>query len=295
MDLAPLSVKGWIIAKGGALVGTGATGRGRRGQWLEATVEGCSQGEAANHHHQHSDEFSAALPSSPPQRHRIISNQRQRTPTLHHLPPPSHNSSAEVSSYFQEPKKKESEIRYHQICFMAMAMVSWGIICKLYMSRGVNEPSRARIPPSSARARLSCCRLELELGSFKVWYPSSSSAREKCKKLELGSARLARLGSIRLASLIELTNIGSGSARLINELLNGTRARLGLDSGRLHRQNKSSARTNIINSTIKCEIIVESHHNQHHLLKCGRKNSLGVQTSYAEHEPNQARLVLVYF
>ncbi|KAL4584685.1 hypothetical protein LXL04_009293 [Taraxacum kok-saghyz] len=45
-----------------------------------------------------------------------------------------------------------------------------------------------------------------------------------------GSARLglARLGSIRLASLIELTNIGSGSARLINELLNGTRARLGL-------------------------------------------------------------------
>ncbi|KAL4572716.1 hypothetical protein LXL04_019498 [Taraxacum kok-saghyz] len=57
-------------------------------------------------------------------------------------------------------------------------------------SRGVNEPSRARIPPSSARARLSCCRLELELGSFKVWYPSSSSAREKCKKLELGSARL---------------------------------------------------------------------------------------------------------
>ncbi|KAL4558053.1 hypothetical protein LXL04_036249 [Taraxacum kok-saghyz] len=56
--------------------------------------------------------------------------------------------------------------------------------------RGVNEPSRARIPPSSARARLSCCRLELELGSFKVWYPSSSSAREKCKKLELDSARL---------------------------------------------------------------------------------------------------------
>ncbi|KAL4566821.1 hypothetical protein LXL04_030946 [Taraxacum kok-saghyz] len=55
---------------------------------------------------------------------------------------------------------------------------------------GVNEPSRARIPPSSARARLSCCRLELELGSFKVWYPSSSSAREKCKKLELGLARL---------------------------------------------------------------------------------------------------------
>ncbi|KAL4566341.1 hypothetical protein LXL04_030455 [Taraxacum kok-saghyz] len=45
-----------------------------------------------------------------------------------------------------------------------------------------------------------------------------------------GSARLglARLGSIRLASLFELTNIGSGSARLINELLNGTRARLGL-------------------------------------------------------------------
>ncbi|KAL4588673.1 hypothetical protein LXL04_001566 [Taraxacum kok-saghyz] len=61
---------------------------------------------------------------------------------------------------------------------------------------GVNEPSRARIPPSSARARLSCCRLELELGSFKVWYPSSSSAREKCKKLELGSARLVYLSSL---------------------------------------------------------------------------------------------------
>ncbi|KAL4556035.1 hypothetical protein LXL04_038673 [Taraxacum kok-saghyz] len=64
------------------------------------------------------------------------------------------------------------------------------------MARGVNEPSRARIPPSSARARLSCCRLELELGSFKVWYPSSSSAREKCKKLELGSARLVYLSSL---------------------------------------------------------------------------------------------------
>ncbi|KAL4586365.1 hypothetical protein LXL04_011001 [Taraxacum kok-saghyz] len=62
--------------------------------------------------------------------------------------------------------------------------------------RGVNEPSRARIPPSSARARLSCCRLELELGSFKVWYSSSSSAREKCKKLELGSARLVYLSSL---------------------------------------------------------------------------------------------------
>ncbi|KAL4592144.1 hypothetical protein LXL04_005130 [Taraxacum kok-saghyz] len=61
---------------------------------------------------------------------------------------------------------------------------------------GVNEPSRARIPPSSARARLSCCRLELELGSFKVWYPSSSSAREKCKKLELGLARLVYLSSL---------------------------------------------------------------------------------------------------
>ncbi|KAL4555766.1 hypothetical protein LXL04_038394 [Taraxacum kok-saghyz] len=63
---------------------------------------------------------------------------------------------------------------------------------------GVNELSRARIPPSSARVRLSCCRLELELGSFKVWYPSSSSAREKCKKFELGSTRLSvepRLGS----------------------------------------------------------------------------------------------------
>ncbi|KAL4558418.1 hypothetical protein LXL04_036618 [Taraxacum kok-saghyz] len=64
------------------------------------------------------------------------------------------------------------------------------------ITRGVNEPSRARIPPSSARARLSCCRLELELGSFKVWYPSSSSAREKCKKLELGSARLVYLSSL---------------------------------------------------------------------------------------------------
>ncbi|KAL4567200.1 hypothetical protein LXL04_022776 [Taraxacum kok-saghyz] len=64
------------------------------------------------------------------------------------------------------------------------------------LTSGVNEPSRARIPPSSARARLSCCRLELELGSFKVWYPSSSSAREKCKKLELGSARLVYLSSL---------------------------------------------------------------------------------------------------
>ncbi|KAL4566371.1 hypothetical protein LXL04_030486 [Taraxacum kok-saghyz] len=36
----------------------------------------------------------------------------------------------------------------------------------------------------------------LELGSFKVWYPSSSSAREKCKKLELGSARLVYLSSL---------------------------------------------------------------------------------------------------
>ncbi|KAL4576477.1 hypothetical protein LXL04_012571 [Taraxacum kok-saghyz] len=67
---------------------------------------------------------------------------------------------------------------------------------QIHMSRSVNEPSRARIPPSSARARLSCCRLELELGSFKVWYPSSSSAREKCKKLELGSARLVYLSSL---------------------------------------------------------------------------------------------------
>ncbi|KAL4591853.1 hypothetical protein LXL04_004827 [Taraxacum kok-saghyz] len=64
------------------------------------------------------------------------------------------------------------------------------------IGRGANEPSRARIPPSSARARLSCCRLELELGSFKVWYPSSSSAREKCKKLEFGSARLVYLSSL---------------------------------------------------------------------------------------------------
>ncbi|KAL4576935.1 hypothetical protein LXL04_013036 [Taraxacum kok-saghyz] len=72
----------------------------------------------------------------------------------------------------------------------------WGFNKDEGSVRGVNEPSRARIPPSSARARLSCCRLELELGSFKVWYPSSSSAHEKCKKLELGSARLVYLSSL---------------------------------------------------------------------------------------------------
>ncbi|KAL4566913.1 hypothetical protein LXL04_031039 [Taraxacum kok-saghyz] len=66
-----------------------------------------------------------------------------------------------------------------------------------------------------------------------------------------GSARLvlARLGSIRLASLIELTNIGSGSARLINELLNGTRARLGLEtvaSWSFFPQSKTTAKAIIL-------------------------------------------------
>ena len=71
--------------------------------------------------------------------------------------------------------------------------------------RGVNEPSRARTYPSSARARLIVCWLELKLGSFRAQFQSSYSARRKNKKLELGSgsARLvchASLNELRLDS-----------------------------------------------------------------------------------------------
>ncbi|KAL4582128.1 hypothetical protein LXL04_006669 [Taraxacum kok-saghyz] len=75
------------------------------------------------------------------------------------------------------------------------------------------------------------CRLSsLEKFSHVEFLWSAWCLSYNLPMLGSGSARLglARLGSIRLASLIELTNIGSGSARLINELLNGTRARLGL-------------------------------------------------------------------
>ncbi|KAL4583669.1 hypothetical protein LXL04_008251 [Taraxacum kok-saghyz] len=61
---------------------------------------------------------------------------------------------------------------------------------------------------------------------FKVYVYTFTRGGDKT--LRNRSCVMARLGSIRLASLIELTNIGSGWARLINELLNGTRARLGL-------------------------------------------------------------------
>ncbi|KAL4581189.1 hypothetical protein LXL04_017399 [Taraxacum kok-saghyz] len=82
---------------------------------------------------------------------------------------------------------------------------------------GVNEPSRARIPPCSARARLSSCRLELGLGSFKasiILPPALNVASDATVEIGIASTSLAINDKTRYFNLCTFHH-----SKALNELI----------------------------------------------------------------------------